>query len=184
MNYLDILLIIPLLYGAWKGFKRGLIFEIAMITGLLIGCYLAFKFLHYFESIVSRFITHSEKFLPYITFLIVAVLVIVLVIFLAKLLEQILKITSLNAFNKIGGAVFGVIKYALVLSFLLALFRPVDLRTGIINAQTKNTSLLYNKVLSISHYLFPALQDMKEEFRKRLGERKISINIADGSILI
>ena len=169
MNYLDIIIAIPLLYGAWKGFKRGLIFEMAMIIGLVLGFYLGFKFLHFFEQIVSKYISNSGNFLPYLTFILVFILVIVLMILLAKLLETILKITALNLFNQIAGAVFGIIKFALVLSFLLALFRPVDLRMNLIQAQTKNESYLYNPVLNISHYLFPALQDVKKEFEHRVG---------------
>ncbi len=169
MNYLDVIIIIPLLWGAWKGFQRGLIFEIAMIFGLVLGFYIGFKFLHFFEQIVSKFISGSGTFLPYVTFFLVFALVIVLMIVLAKLLEGILKITALNAFNKIAGAVFGILKFALVISFMLALFRPVDLRIGLIHQQTKNESFLYNRVLNISHYLFPALQDVKNEFQHRVG---------------
>ena len=55
-----------------------------------------------------------EKYLPYLTFFLVFILVIVLMILLAKLLEGILKTISLNVFNKIAGAVFGIIKFALV----------------------------------------------------------------------
>ncbi len=169
MNYLDIIIAIPLLWGAWKGFQKGLIFEIAMIIGLILGFYIAFKFLHYFELIVSKYISSSGNFLPYLTFFLVFISVIVLMILLAKLLEGILKITALNTFNKIAGAVFGIIKFALVLSFLLALLKPVDLRMGLITQQTKNESFLYNRVLNISHYLFPALQDVKKEFQHRVG---------------
>ena len=169
MNYLDIIIVIPLLWGAWKGFQRGLIFEIAMIINLILGFYIAFKFLHFFEKFVSKYISSSENFLPYLTFFLVLILVIVLMILLAKLLEGILKMTSLNVFNKIAGAVFGILKFALVISFLLALLRPVDLRMGLIHQQTKNESFLYNRVFNISHYLFPALQDVKEEFKHRVG---------------
>ena len=47
MNFLDALIIAPLLWGAYKGFQKGLIFEIAMILGLIIGVYLGFKFRPY-----------------------------------------------------------------------------------------------------------------------------------------
>ena len=43
MNYLDFIIAIPLVWGAYKGFQRGFIFEIAMIIGLVLGLYLAFK---------------------------------------------------------------------------------------------------------------------------------------------
>ena len=42
MNYLDFIIAVPLLWGAWKGFQRGIIFEIAMLIGIILGLYLAF----------------------------------------------------------------------------------------------------------------------------------------------
>jgi len=136
----------------------------------VLGFYIGFKFLHFFEKIVSKYISGSGSFLPYLTFFLVFVLVIVMMILFAKLLEGILKLTALNAFNKIGGAVFGTLKFALVISFLLALLRPVDLRMSLINQHTKTESYLYNPVVHISHYLFPALQDVKKEFQYRVGK--------------
>ncbi len=169
MNYLDVIIAIPLLFGAWRGYKQGLIFEMAMIIGLILGFYIGFKFLHYFEKFVSKYISSSGDFLPYLTFFIVLALVIALMILLAKMLEAILKITALNLFNQIAGAVFGIIKFALVLSFLLALFKPVDLRMSLIPNKIKTESVLYNPVLNIAHYLFPAIQDVKKEFEHRVG---------------
>ena len=170
MNYLDVIIAIPLLYGAWKGYQRGLVFEIAMILGLLLGIYIAFKFLNFFEQIVSKYISGSGNFLPYLTFILVFISVMALMIMLAKMLEAILKITALNVFNKIGGALIGVIKFALVISFMLSLLKPVDLRLGLISQQAKNESKFYKRVLNISNYLFPALQDVKEEFQHRIGK--------------
>jgi hypothetical protein len=40
---------------------------------------------------------------------------------------------------------------------------------GLFTAKTKSESVLYQPVLKISHYLFPALEDVREEFGKRVG---------------
>jgi len=39
VNTLDIILAVPLLYGLYKGFTRGLIVEIASLVGLVLGIY-------------------------------------------------------------------------------------------------------------------------------------------------
>lgn len=44
MNFLDVIIAVPLVYGAYKGFQKGLLFEVAMIIGLILGVYLGFKF--------------------------------------------------------------------------------------------------------------------------------------------
>ena len=59
MNYLDFIIAAPLLFGAWKGYQKGLIFEIAMIIGLILGFYLAFKFSGLIEHLVSGVVSNS-----------------------------------------------------------------------------------------------------------------------------
>ena len=44
MNYYDIIAGYILLVAAYKGFKRGLVFELISIVGLIIAIYGAFKF--------------------------------------------------------------------------------------------------------------------------------------------
>ena len=52
MNALDILITLLLLYGAYTGFKKGLVFEIAMIVGLIVGIYLALSIpFHFIDSL-------------------------------------------------------------------------------------------------------------------------------------
>ena len=137
MNYLDIIIAIPLLLGAYKGFRRGLIFEVAMIIGLIFGIYLAFKFGNMFESVAAK-IVHNSTLLPYFSFFLIFSLVILAMVLLAKLFEGILKITNLNMFNKVAGALFGLLKFGLIISVLLAVFRPIDENFGYIKPEIKN----------------------------------------------
>jgi membrane protein required for colicin V production len=169
MNYLDVIIAVPLLWGMYKGWQRGLIFEIAMIIGLILGFYVAFKFSSMFEGIVKKFVDSPSTVLPYITFFIVFILVIVVMVLLAKFLEGILKASKLTPINQVAGAIFGTLKFALTVSVILAIIRPVDVRMGLFTAKTKSESVLYQPVLKISHYLFPALEDVREEFGKRVG---------------
>ena len=53
MNYLDIILIIPLAYGLVQGLRKGLIKEIAGLLAIILGIYLA----RYFSLPVSQVLT-------------------------------------------------------------------------------------------------------------------------------
>ena len=167
MNYLDIIIAIPLIWGAYKGFQRGLIFEVAMIIGLVMGFYLAFKFSTLFEGVTKKIFSNGT-FLPYFTFFVVFVVVILIMVLLAKFFEEILKISNLNLFNKITGALFGLIKSGLIMSIILMVFRPIDDRIEIIKPEIKKESLLYSPVTKVSQYIFPALSDMQKVFKKNL----------------
>jgi membrane protein required for colicin V production len=168
MNYLDVLIAVPIIWGIYIGWKQGIILEIATLIGLILGFYLAFKFSSLFESLVGKFLSGSSNVLPYVTFFIVLISVILVMILLAKFLEGVLKITNLTPINQVAGAVSGGLKIALTMSILLSLIRPVDAQLNLISAKTKSESKLYAPVLNIAHYLFPALQDVREEFSKRV----------------
>lgn len=169
MNYLDFIIAIPLVWGAYKGFQRGFIFEIAMIIGLVLGLYLAFKMSSLFEGLVAKFVDAQGSTLQYLTFFIVFVSVILIMVFLAKLLEGLLKIGNLNVFNKVAGAMFGILKFAIVVSVVFSVFRPIDAHLGLLSAKTKSSSILYQPVIHVTKFLFPALKDVQDEFGKRVG---------------
>ncbi len=169
MNYLDFLIAIPLVWGCYKGFQRGIIFEVAMIIGIILGLYLAFKLSSLLESGVGKVVNEQGTTLTSITFFVIFISVVLIMILLAKFMEGILKIGNLNTFNKIAGAFFGLLKFALVLSVVLSVFRPLDAQIGILSAKTKSESVLYSPVVRFSQYLFPALKDVQKEFSKHVG---------------
>ena len=49
MNYLDIIIVVPLVYGLIKGFSNGLIKEVTALVALLAGVYVAINFSLYLE---------------------------------------------------------------------------------------------------------------------------------------
>lgn len=169
MNYLDFIIAVPLLWGAWKGWQRGIIFEIAMLIGIVLGLYLAFKVSSLFEGLVAKVVDASGNTLQYISFFLVFIAVVLIMVLFAKFLEGILKIGKLTAINQVAGAVFGLLKFALVVSVVLSVFRPVDAHLSLLSAKTKSESWLYRPVVSVSQYLFPALKDVQQEFSKRVN---------------
>ena len=172
MNYLDLLIALPICFGIYKGWKRGIIFEIAMMIGLVLGLYVAIKFSGLFEGVVKKMTDSPDKVLPWITFILVFILVLVVMILLARFLEGILKIGKLSQINQLVGAIFGGLKLALAVSVILAIFRPIDSRVKLVDDKIKSESLLYHPVLNLSHFLFPALEDVKQEFEKVIPEPK------------
>lgn len=173
MNLLDVLIAIPLLWGAYKGFKRGLIFEIFMLVGLILGLYIAFKFSSLINGLVGKMVDANSAVIPYLSFIIVFAAILLIMILFAKLLENILKISSLNVLNQVAGAVLGIIKFALVVSVILWSFKSLEPHWNFINASTKKQSLLYEPVLKTSTFLTPAFQDIKEEFKDKVGSEGI-----------
>jgi len=170
MNWLDAVIAVPLLFGAWKGWKRGLLFEIAMIIGLIIALYIGFKFSGFVSDWLSNHVDQMKGVTPYLSFFLIFAIIILSFILLARLLENVLKLTGLSLFNQIGGSLFGLLKFGLILSVLLWMFKSVERDLVIIPVQVRERSLLYEPVLKTASFVRPLLQDVKKEFNENIGK--------------
>jgi membrane protein required for colicin V production len=163
MNYLDIILAVILLAGAVRGFIKGFIFEIAIIGALFLGTYAAFRFSFWLQPHVSKMMHASPTTVIYVSSLLMFLLVVVGIIFLAKLFEGLVKIAALGVFNKILGAIFGLLKWAFILSVLMYFFNQSDVKHNYIPADKKAESKLYYPLLRMSQSLLPMMKEMKSE---------------------
>jgi membrane protein required for colicin V production len=163
MNVIDIVLAVLLLIGLVRGFIKGFIFEIAVLGALFLGTYAAFRFSYFIQPYVSKTIHASSSTVLFVSSLIMFLLVAVGIFFLAKLFEGLVNIAALGIFNKILGAVFGLLKYAFVLSVLLYFFNPLDTEHHYLSADKKAESKLYYPVLKISQTLLPVMKELKEK---------------------
>lgn len=176
MNWLDFIIAVPLLWGAYQGFKKGIIFMVLMIMGMVLGLYLAFKFSGLITGLLATQIHASKEIMPYIAFAIVFAAIVLLVIVLAKFLESILKSASLTNLNKVAGALLGMAKWALIVSVLLWLLKSLEPNVTVITSKAKKESLTYNPVLKFSTFITPTFEEIKTEFNQNIGQMDSIIN--------
>lgn len=167
MNIIDIVLIIPIAWLAYRGFKKGLIIELASLAALILGIYAAL----YFSGIVADFLTNNlniqTDYLSIISFIITFIGVVILVHFLGKLLEKIINMVALGFINKLFGAVFGILKAAILLSIIILILNHFN--SKLISEEKKESSFLYNPISDIAPLLWDKLQDMNindEKFKE------------------
>ncbi len=159
MNYIDILLLIPIIYAAWKGFKHGLIIEIFTLLALFVGIYVGIHFSDFTAKYLRESLGFESKYLPIIAFTLTFLGVGAMVYFLGKTIEKIIKITQLTPLNKFAGVFFSVVKYVYLLSTILVILESYDQRIGFFPVKTKNESLLYKPVLQVSKVTIPGMQE-------------------------
>ena len=111
MNYFDIIIIIPLLWGGYKGFKKGLIIEVASIVALLLGVWGGIKFSSISANYLGDMFSISEKLMPLISFALTFILIVIAVFAVAKLIQKVVKVVALSTVNKVAGAAFGILKF-------------------------------------------------------------------------
>ncbi len=160
MNYFDIIIIIPLLWGAFKGFKKGLIVEVASLLALFLGIWGGVKFSSISAKYLGEMFNISEQLMPLISFALTLILIIIIVFFIAKMVQKIVKAVSLSTINKIAGAAFGTLKFTLIISIILTLTNNINSEIGFIETEQKNSSLLYNPISKIAPAIIPGLTNI------------------------
>ena len=76
MSTFDIFLALPLAYGVFQGFRKGLLQEVVSVFALFLGFILGLKLLTTALPVVQKFVGNALGLLPFLSFLVVFVLVI------------------------------------------------------------------------------------------------------------
>lgn len=165
MNYLDLIIIIFIFLFAFQGFKKGLVYEVASLAGLILGIYASFHFSCYLDNYLIEYFDMTEKYSGITAFILIFILVVILVHFIGKIIEHIVDMVALGLLNKISGSVFGFLKALVLLSLAMLIFRHFDF--GLIPEDTKEESYLYRPVERIAPMLW---EDFEQYGKEKLKE--------------
>ena len=158
MNYIDLVLCIPLVWGFYKGFTRGIIIEAATLAAFGLGVWGGIKFSDLIAGFLKNYFHWNSPYLPIISFAVIFLGIIIGVYAVAKLAERFVKAAALGIVNKLTGAAFGVLKFALVISVLIFILESLKKNIQIIPEKTIEVSLLYKPIGSIAPAIIPGLK--------------------------
>lgn len=159
MNFVDIIIIVPLIYAGWVGFKKGLVIEVFTLLALLVGIYAGIHFSDWTSGLIKDNIDIEGKYLPVVAFTLTFLAVGAIVFFAGKMIERMLKVVNLSPINKAFGLLFGVIKMVYTLSILIILLETYDERGDFIPEDIKSESLLYEPVKVVASATIPAIEE-------------------------
>lgn len=163
MNYFDAIIAIPLVWGLINGFRKGFIVEISSLLALVLGLYGAVRFSFIAGQWINEHYQWSEKAVQLVSFLITFSAIVILVHLMARAVHKLVKLAALGLVNRIAGALFGGLKYLLLVSGLLYLLMSADERYPFLGEETKNNSLLLEPVSEIIPLFFPVIEEVLPE---------------------
>ena len=139
MNYIDIVILLFLLYGAFRGFSKGLIIEVATLAGLILGVFIAIRYSPFTEGILKDFLNITSRYLSYIALAVTFLLVVIAVYLLGKMLTKLVDIISLGLVNKLLGTLLGIAKYFIMVCVLLMIVDALNDKFHFISEETGRT---------------------------------------------
>ena len=151
MNLLDVIAILIILYGAFKGYKKGFFISLMGFISLYISLIIGIKYHHILILLIQKTPINLEDNALIVVSIIVSFLFSFLIILqLSKLLKYILDLTLIGFLDDLGGALLGSLICGFILSFL---FNIIDWLNIEILSDQINNSILYPIIKEIQPIL-------------------------------
>ena len=163
---IDIIAVVLLIMAVFKGLSRGLIVAVFSFLAYLIGLAAALKLSTFVADYIGTNVQISQRWLPFVSFLVVFALVVLLVRLGAKAIQSAVQMMMLGWLNRIGGVLFYILIYYFIYSIILfyatqlALLQPNTIKASVTYAYV---APIAPKLIAIVGTVIPLFRDMFAE---------------------
>jgi membrane protein required for colicin V production len=157
LNYIDIILLIVWILAVIEGLSKGLIKQVFGILALILACYFSFHFSGFAADRIVEWFGWNGDGLKIVAFVATFVIVVIVVALLGRLLDRLLKIVLLGWLNRLTGAIFGWIKWNILLVILSYVLTLINDYAPFLPTEAFEASRLYPVVEKFSSILMPYL---------------------------
>ncbi len=168
MSYIDIAIVVPLLYAIVKGFSNGVIKEITGLLGFVFGIYFAIHFSVYLEPKISKYFLGYEQFIPISTFIVLFIISILSIRGIGYMLEKITQFLALGMLSKLLGAVFGFLKVLILFCFLISIAKDYKF----LKIKQHKNSVLIEPIDNFAQKIMPNINQHKDEVLEKIEDGK------------
>jgi membrane protein required for colicin V production len=165
---IDLLFLLQMVFAVIKGLQKGFIIALFSIVGWIIGLAAAMKLSTVVAGYLDESTNISAKWLPFISFILVFMLVVFLIQLGASLLHKTAESMALAPLNRLGGVILYVLLYAII--FSIVLFFAIQM--NLLSDESIRDSRVYPWVQPIGPFvinsmgnIIPFFQDMFKELQ-------------------
>ena len=159
MNAIDIVIIIPVLWGFWRGFTKGAIMAGTTLAAFFLGVWGGMHLSDWLAGLIKGWTGSESPYIPLVSFALIFVGILFAVYAAGKMVERIAEKTALGIVNKILGGVIGTAKFLIILSVLFFVIDSVEKKVEFVPPKMKEGSLLYKPVAKIAPAIIPGLKE-------------------------
>ncbi len=156
---IDIVILVIFAIAIFKGIKDGFIKQIGGIAGLLLGFFLAYKFSSLLSGWLKQWLNASESIVKIVSFALIIIAVILCMSLIGKLVEKIIKITTLGWLNRLLGVIFALFAAVLIVGVFISLINYVNESWFVLIPSDKmSESKLIGPITKVTDVIFPYLK--------------------------
>lgn len=153
----DLIFLTIFVWAAYRGFTNGFIIQLATFAALVLGIFGAIKFTGYLSEILTDKISVNPDYIPIITFAAIFIVIVIIVHLLARVLEKVVDMVALGFVNKLFGAIFSMLKFALIISGILVILNKANDRYSFLPEEKIEQSKSYKPLSRFAPLIFPYL---------------------------
>lgn len=173
MNILDLLILLPIAFFAYRGFKNGLIKEVLSIAGIVLGVFLTFRYMDEAGASIQPFFGNDAAYVPFMAAFIIFIGTLIAVNIVAVVARKVLETIRLNFLNRATGLAFGALKCGIIISALLLMAAGLNMPSQEIREESSSYAYViylapwaYDAVASV----YPGAEDFAETVQKNLDK--------------
>ena len=144
MNWLDVLLLLPLLVGLVRGLMRGLISEIIAFVVVILGVLGSRFAAPPFSAWLLQQFAWPQGVCDVVAYILLFLTIAIILAIVARLLTKFLRAIHLSWANRLAGGLFGMVKYGIiVLVVVFTMDRTNQTFHWLDNSPVVKTSVVY-----------------------------------------
>ena len=183
MTVLDCIILCLLIIGMVVGFIKGLTKQAFTVLGLILGIILGTLFYKPFADFLRETMNMPDRPASILAFFIILMVVPLICGVLGNLLSKLIHFASLGFLDRILGAVFGILKYLIIMGLLIMLMDMTGFSDKIINRTERKQSKMYVYVRNVTgfclHWTWDKVQESAEELVPELKDKKRNTEKSD-----
>ncbi len=165
----DVAVFLLSLLAIYKGWRKGLVLAIFSVLAFIVGLAAALKFSVAVASWLGEQTSIGERWLPFIAFILVFVIVALLVRLAARAIEKLLNLAMMGWANKLAGILFYLFLYCIIISILL--FYAVELK--VVKTDTMQSSVTYESIRPLGPFVINQLAVILPFFRNMFDKLEL-----------
>jgi membrane protein required for colicin V production len=159
MNWIDIIIAIPIALALIRGVRKGFVMEVTALVALFLGLYAGLHGSDYAASRLHKEFNVSEQFLDISAFVVTFIVVVIAVHLIGKTVEKLVDMTALSGMDRMAGLVFAAARAILFWGIVLVLVRST-IGTDWIPREQMKSSVLWPFLDATARAVLPVLEKL------------------------
>lgn len=156
---IDLIIAIPIIWAAYKGYKDGVWVQLGGIAGVILGVWIGY---HFGGAIGAIFdLTGQSAYI--VGFITAIIVVLVCSAIISHIIKGLFKISGLSMIDQMGGVMLSIGKILIIIALIVALFDSINSKYNWVEKKTIENSYMYNPMKKGAEKILPFAEDVKNQ---------------------